>query len=150
MKIYIAGSFTTERERKSLEHMIALVRAAHPHDELFVPMEHCVPFDHKNEDGTWYLSNPAWAQEVFHIDLNGLKNADRIIAMYTGHWSTTGTSWEIGYAYGAGIPITLYIPEWAKEENVSLMVLNAASSWMDEEGKTNFITSEWLSKFNQK
>lgn len=150
MKIYIAGSFTTERERKSLEHMIALVRAAHPNDELFVPMEHCVPFDHKNEDGTWHLSNPAWAQEVFYIDLNGLKNADRIIAMYTGHWSTTGTSWEIGYAFSANIPITLYIPEWAKEENVSLMVLNSASGWMDETGIFHPITFDWLNQFNQK
>lgn len=150
MIIYIAGSFTTERERKSLEHMLELVKVEHHNDLLFIPMEQKVSRDAKKEDGSWKLSNPAWAQEVFQLDRNGLTDADRIIAMYTGHWSTTGTSWEIGYAYGKGIPITLYIPEWAKEENVSLMVLNSASSWMDEQGHVHPITFEWLNQFNQK
>lgn len=149
-KIYIAGCFTHERERKSLEHMIEIVRAKFPECELFVPMEHSVEGDFKKEDGTWNLSNPAWGRAVFDMDLKGLKNANTMIAMYTGHFGTTGTSWEIGYAYCAGKRIILYIPDWAKEENVSLMVLNSASSWMDEEGNVFPITHSWLKTFNQK
>ena len=150
MKIYIAGSFTAERERKSLEHMIALVREKYPTAELYIPMEHKVEGDYQKEDGTWYLSNPAWAQCVFYMDIEGIQDCDEIIAMYTGHFGTTGTSWEIGYAYGLGIPVTLYIPEWAKEENASLMVLNSAYAYLDEDGNKHGVNKNWLEQFNQK
>jgi nucleoside 2-deoxyribosyltransferase len=150
MKIYIAGSFTSEKSRKSLNHMIELVRKHYPNCELFVPMEHKVEGDFQKPDGTWNLSNPAWGRAVFDMDLKGLIESDIVIAMYTGHFGTTGTSWEIGYAYCAGKRIILYIPDWAKEENVSLMVLNSASSWMDEEGNIFPITHSWLKTFNQK
>ncbi len=150
MKIYIAGSFATEHERTTLEHMIELARSKYPIDGFFVPMEHCVPFDHKNEDGTWYLTNPAWAQEVFNTDITAMRNADHVIAMYTGHRSTTGTAWELGFAYAIGIPITLYIPAWAKKNDFSLMVLNSASNWMDEKGEVHPVSFDWLNQFNQK
>lgn len=149
-KIYIAGSFIAERERKSLEHMIELVRKRHPNSELYIPMEHKVDGDYQKPDGTWVLSNPAWAQCVFFMDIEGIQDADKVIAMYTGHFGTTGTSWEIGYAYGIGKPITLYIPEWAKEENASLMVLNSTFSYLDEEGNEHGINKSWLEQFNQK
>lgn len=150
-RIYIAGSFTAERERKSLEHMISLVRKTKPDAEMFIPMEHKIEDDYQNPDGTWHLSNPAWAKRVFEMDVNeGLTQCDRVIAMYTGHHGTTGTAWELGCAYWLGLPITLYIPEWAKENNTSLMVLNSAKYWMDEYGNEFPITFSWLKQFNQK
>lgn len=108
MKIYIAGSFATEQDRATLEHMVALVRFKNPNAELFVPMDHKI-------DGAWRMSNPAWANEVFCADRNAMQNTSIVFAMYTGHRSTTGTAWELGYAYALGLPIVLYIPDWAKD-----------------------------------
>ena len=143
MKIYIAGSFATEQDRTTLEHMIALVRFKNPNAEIFVPMEHKI-------DGAWRMSNPAWAKEVFKTDRVAMEDSTCVIATYTGHRSTTGTAWELGYAYATGLPITLYIPEWAKDRDFSMMVLNSASSWMVEDGEIHPITFDWLNQFNQK
>lgn len=143
MKIYIAGSFATEHERKSLEHMIELARTKYPIDGFFIPMEHKV-------ENAWSMTNPAWAQEVFNTDLTAMSRSDHVIAMYTGHRSTTGTAWELGFAHALGIPITLYIPAWAKKNDFSLMVLNAASNYMDDTGEVHPVSFNWLNQFNQK
>lgn len=148
--IYIAGSFTTEQTRKALDQMIALVRKAFPNDNLYIPMEYKVEEDYQNPDGSWHLSNSDWARKVFEADRNAIVSCDMMIAMYTGHIGTTGTSWELGFAYGSGIPIVLYIPEWVEKNNCSLMVLNGAGQYMDSKGKIHKIDSNWLEKFNQK
>lgn len=150
MKIYIAGSFSNELLRSSILKMIRLARKNHPSAELFIPMEHKIEDDFQKEDGTWNLSNPDWANRVFKMDVENLMNSDVVFAMYTGHYGTTGTSWEIGFAYAQEIPIVLYIPDWTRESNFSLMVLNCAKKYMDENGNIKKITDKWLEQFNQK
>jgi len=150
MKIYIAGSFSDQYLRGSLLKMIRLARKNHPSAELFIPMEYKIEEDFQKEDGTWNLSNPDWANRVFKMDVENLINSDMMFAMYTGHYGTTGTSWEIGFAYAQGIPIVLYIPDWSKESNFSLMVLNCAKKYIDENGNIKKITTKWLEQFNQK
>lgn len=155
-KIYVAGSFANEQSRKSLAHMIEIVKKkfAYPisqgNVELFIPMEHKIEGDFQNPDGTWNLTNPEWARRVYAMDMHAIDECDLIIAMYTGHYSTTGTAFEIGYALAKGKKIAIYVPEWAKENNASLMILNSAHMYMTEDGIIRKMNDKFLEQFNQK
>ena len=149
-KVYIAGTFSTEESRKSLLEMIAIVKKAHPEFNLYVPMEFKVKDDYQKPDGTWHLSNEVWAKKVFDNDIKELSKSTMVIAMYSGHLSTTGTSWEIGYAYAKGLPIIAYIPECAKNQNMSLMIMNSLDGYMNDDGDIIMNTNELLNKYNQK
>ena len=113
-------------------------------------MEHKIEGDFQKPDGTWNLSNPEWARRVYAMDTNAIDNCNVMVALYTGHFGTTGTAFEIGYAKAKKIPVILYIPEWAKENNVSLMIFNSAHRYMDEQGRFRRMTEQFLNQFNQK
>jgi nucleoside deoxyribosyltransferase len=151
LNIYIAGSFTNEQSRKSLERMIEILKNKYKSSvEFFIPMEHKIEGDFQKSDGTWNLSNPEWARRVYAMDTNAIDNCNVMVALYTGHFGTTGTAFEIGYAKAKKIPVILYIPEWAKENNVSLMIFNSAHRYMDEQGRFRRMTEKFLNQFNQK
>lgn len=149
MRIYIAGPFSHPEEKESLQHMIELVKKRYPDANFYIPMEFKVPGDFQKEDGTWYLSNHEWAKKVYESDIKHLDTASMVIALYVGHYCSSGTIWEVGYAKGKGIPVIAYIPEWVKGD-VSLMVMNGFSKYLGEDGNIYSITEEFLSKFNQK
>jgi nucleoside 2-deoxyribosyltransferase len=143
MKIYIAGPFFNENERMSLTDMINKVRFGFPDSELFIPMEHEIP-------GGMEMSNPVWAKKVFDMDVQAIKDSDMVIAMYTGHYSDTGTVWEMGFAKALGKPVIGYIPSWAQTEDVSLMVMNCFDGYMDVNGNITTFSEEILKHYNQK
>ena len=149
--IYIAGTFSSSEDRKSLTELINLVRHKYPEADVFVPMEHKVEGDYQLPDGSWFLPNEVWAHHVFTMDLDAINKADIVFAMYTGHKSTTGTSWEMGYAYAAGKPIIGYIPSWAEEHNMSLMIINSLSGYVNKDGNIVWdVDEEFRKKYNQK
>ena len=117
MKIYIAGPFFTKEECRELEAMIRYVRELYPNSELFIPKEHFIP------DGET-MPNDVWAKKVFEMDVQELDDADLVFALYLGHYSDTGTAWEIGYAYAKEIPILLYCPK--TNSDVSIMPFQSA------------------------
>lgn len=148
MKIYVAGPFFDEKETYELGHMITLIRSMFAENvELFIPMEHKIP-------GGWDLPNSIWAKKVFDMDVQAIDGSDMIIAMYTGHYSDTGTVWEMGYAHCKGIPVIGYIPDWAKTEDMSLMVLNCFDGVLINHPlhgpSIETLSSETLKKYNQK
>ena len=149
MRIYIAGPFSHQKEREALQHMIELVRKRYPDANLYIPMEYKVPEDFQKLDGTWNLPNHQWAQKVYESDIKHLDTASMVIALYVGHYCSSGTVWEMGYAKGKGIPVIAYIPEWVKGD-MSLMVMNGFDKYLGEDGNIHPITEEFLSKFNQK
>ena len=120
------------------------------HTELFIPMEHKIDGDFQKEDGSWNLSNPEWSRRVYAMDTKAIDECDIMYAMYTGHFGTTGTAFEVGYAKARGKQIVLYIPEWAKENNVSLMIFNSTPAYLTEDGSVRLFTDEYLNQFNQK
>ena len=136
-KIYIAGPFAEPHHREALLHMIDIVKKEYAADdlELYIPMEYKVSGDYQNPDGTWHLPNHEWAQDVFWADRIHIEEADIVIALYDGRKGTTGTAWELGYAYGKNIPVIGYIPEYAKKEPMSLMVINSFSGFLQEDGR---------------
>ncbi len=119
MKIYIAGPFFNEKEVTYLKDMIFHVKKSYPTASLFIPMEHKI-------DNDWALDNDKWSKAVFDMDVKALDEADMVFALYLGHYSDTGTAWEIGYAYAKNIPINLYIPEdLVGKEDMSIMPMNS-------------------------
>ena len=149
-RIYIAGPFSTEQERESLKKMISLVRQNFPYAKLYIPMEFKVPGEFQKPDGSWNLENYDWARQVYLNDLKHIEEATKMFAMYTGRNATTGTAWEIGYACAYGIDTYLYIPEWAKEKDMSLMIINSALGWMDEFGVIRYVNEDFFKMFKQK
>ena len=59
MKIYIAGPFSTERERESLKHMIELVKSRYPGYSLYIPMsiKFLAIFKNLMEHGIYLMMN---------------------------------------------------------------------------------------------
>ena len=129
--------------------MISLVKKRYPDARLYIPMEYKVPEDFQKLDGTWNLPNNMWAQKVFLHDKEELDKADLVFALYVGHYCSSGTVWEIGYACGKGIPVIAYIPDWIQGD-VSLMVMNGFNKKIEEDGTIIPISEDYLLQFNQK
>lgn len=118
IKIYVAGPFFTIKERSILDRVISFLKTEFKNSELFIPMEHFIP------DGET-MNNNEWAKAVYQMDISALEQADLVIACYLGHYSDTGTAFEIGYAIAKGIKTFLYIPDGVID--VSIMPIQACS-----------------------
>ena len=93
MKIYLASSLSHECRPDMYE---ALKRLRDNGHEVYGPVEHTI----KN---AWDYSNKEWGRLVFEEDIRAINAADCIVAISYGRTKTTsGCSWEIGYAYGIG------------------------------------------------
>lgn len=125
-KIYVAGPFFKPGERERLEK----IRKLFNEDSFFEDYDLFFPMDHFIKDGenmpTW-----EWAQAVFDMDTKVLENSDIVVAVYDKHYSDSGTAWELGYAYGLGIPVVLLCTD-LKSDN-SLMPMCAATRIYDFE-----------------
>ncbi len=83
MKIYFAGPLFTTAERAWNADVAAAVRVAG--HEVFLPQE--------QEPGRD-------AAGIFATDVGGLDWADGLVAIMDGPDPDSGTSWEVGYAFG--------------------------------------------------
>jgi len=90
MKIYFAGPLFSAAERNWNAALAAKLRAAG--HEVYLPQE--------NEPGKS-------APEIFAVDVEGIGWADCLVAIMDGPDPDSGTAWEVGYAYGKGMPIVL-------------------------------------------
>ena len=125
IKVYIAGPFFREGERERIEAL----RKFFDEDEFFYSdYEFFYPMDHVIPDGA-VMPNEEWAKAVFEMDVTALENADMVIAIYDKHYSDSGTAWELGYAYGLGIPVILLCTDLNADN--SLMPICAATKIYD-------------------
>ncbi len=90
MKLYFAGPLFTTPERDWNADVVAALRAAG--HEIFLPQE--------QEPGKD-------AAGIFAVDVGGIDWADGLVAIMDGPDPDSGTSWEVGYAYGNRKPIVL-------------------------------------------
>jgi len=113
-KIYLAGPFFNEKERKIIEEIAKILRTKY---EVFVPMEHFIAGGEKME-------NHKWGKAVFDIDVKGIDGADFAVIIDHGFTSDAGTAWEAGYIYASKKPA--YIVSVAEGQNPvhSIMMLN--------------------------
>lgn len=149
MNIYIAGPFSHENERQALQEMILIIKSRFSTDDIYVPMEYKVPGDFQKLDGTWNLENHEWAKQVFKSDIEHLNRATIVFALYTGHYCSSGSIWEIGYACGKDIPVVAYIPDWVKGD-MSLMVMNGFKGRLLKDGTIIPFTVDEFKKYNLK
>lgn len=133
-KCYIAGPFFKDGERERIEKLREFLN----NDPYFNDFEFFYPMEHFIENGE-LMSNWDWAEAVFNMDVNALTNSDIIIAIYDRHYSDSGTAWELGLAYGLGIPIFLLCTDLNSDN--SIMPLVAADEIYDF---NKFINGEYF------
>lgn len=76
MKIYLASPFFNEKERGVYQAVITTLRKKGY--DLFVPAEHEIT-------NAWELSNQAWGEAVFGIDVTAINKCDVVIALNWGY-----------------------------------------------------------------
>ena len=116
MKIYLASPFFNEEERGVYQAVITTLRKKGY--DLFVPAEHEIT-------NAWELSNQAWGEAVFGVDVLAINKCDVVIALNWGMYSDSGTAWELGYAFALGKKtINVYV---LNNNTYSLMMTNGAN-----------------------
>lgn len=116
MKIYLASPFFNEEERGVYQAVITTLRKKGY--DLFVPAEHEI-------SNAWELSNQAWGEAVFGVDVLAINKCDVVIALNWGMYSDSGTAWELGYAFALGKKtINVYV---LNNNTYSLMMTNGAN-----------------------
>ena len=91
MRIYFAGPLFTQAER-AWNASIAAALGAEGHS-VFLP-----------QDEIGQLDDLA-AGSIFRVDVEGVRNADAVVAVLDGADPDSGTSFECGLAFAMGIPI---------------------------------------------
>lgn len=98
MKIYLASPLFTEYEKIHVSDYASYLRKQG--HEVYVPMEHQI-------ENAWSMLNAVWAKKVFVTDVEEIKKCDKVICLYYGLYSDSGTAWECGFAYGINKPVEL-------------------------------------------
>ncbi len=101
MKLYFAGPLFTAAERDWNNEVVGALRGRG--HEIFLPQE--------NEPGKD-------AAGIFAADVGGLDWADAVVAVMDGPDPDSGTSWEVGYAFGK-MPIVLVRTDFRVEAGTS-------------------------------
>lgn len=114
MKIYLASPLFTEFEKMHVADYASYLRKQG--NDVYVPMEHQI-------ENAWSMPNHVWARAVFTEDVEQIQECDKVVCLYYGLYSDSGTAWECGYAYGIGKPVELVD---LSGREVSLMVVNGA------------------------
>lgn len=91
MRLYFAGPLFTQAEREWNERLAnALAAAGH---NVFLPQKEIQALEHLD------------ANTIFHVDVDGVRSADALVAILDGADADSGTCFECGIAYALGIPI---------------------------------------------
>ena len=123
MKIYIASPLFTPEEKQVINQVAGVL---HRHGfETYLPMEHGVP-------DAWFYTNAVWAKKMFDLDVRAIDECDAVLCIYYGMNSDSGTSWEVGYAYGIGKTVVIYHAYDTEVEIGSLMICNGSAHNVDK------------------
>ena len=112
LRLYVAASLSDDKRPFMYNTVERLRELGH---NVYAPIEHVV-------ENAWDWPNTEWGLQVFRNDVNAIKDADFVIALTWGRLDTSsGTTWEQGFAYGIGKKVILV----EMDGNVqSLMVAN--------------------------
>ena len=95
MKVYLASPFFNDKELEILSQIEEILESKGL--IVFKPKDN--QFDNLEKG-----SNP-WSLATFNNDKKFIDWSDIVVAVYHGAYSDSGTSWEIGYAYGTQKPV---------------------------------------------
>ena len=113
MKIYLASPFFDDMDRANALEATRILR--NKGLEVYLPLEHKI-------DNAWGYSNPEWGKLVFEADKQAVDECDVLVCLSYGRFSSAGTNWEVGYAYG--IKKKIVVVEMPKVVLMSLMTMN--------------------------
>ncbi len=122
MRLYVAGPLFTQAERAWNEALaVALKGAGH---DVFLPQDEVKAITSLHAD------------EIFRIDVDGVRSAEAVVAIMDGADPDSGTAFECGLAYAMGIPIVAVRTDFRaggdalpgqKLATINLMLAQAAS-----------------------
>lgn len=115
MKIYLASPFFDEVERANVIEATKILRDKGL--EVYLPLEHKI-------ENAWDYPNHEWGLLVFEADKKAVNECDVLVCLSYGRFSSAGTNFEIGYAYGLGKKVI--IVEMPKVTLMSLMTMNSS------------------------
>lgn len=136
MKIYLAGPFFNNQERKNINKAKQILR--NKGLAVFVPMEHKLENDH-------LMPNDVWGKKVFEMDRDAIFDCDIIVALYYGLYSDSGTAWEIGF--GNCLNKKIVIVHTGEQVEKSLMVVNGSNLNISSIEQLNCIDFENLQDY---
>ena len=121
MKVYLASPLFTEYEKDNVREWAKRLREEG--HEVYVPMEHQI-------ENAWDMPNNEWGYKVFQEDIKAIDEAEKMIVLYYGLYSDSGTAWEQGYAYAKGKQVQVINMGCAE---ASLMAVNGQTCYDDIE-----------------
>lgn len=84
------------------------------------------------EDHPELATDIEWQEETFLTDINGIENADVVVAMTVPDHGDTGMAQEVGFAYGIHKPVILVVPDELlkadSKDAINLMVAKCATA----------------------
>ena len=120
MKSYLASPFggKDSKHRKDAEKVAQILRETD--NEVYCPWKYQVP-------NAWDYPNTEWGLMVFTNDVQAIDDCNIMVALSYGKYETSsGTNWEIGYAYAKGKQVI--VVEMEDPQVMSLMVSNGCYS----------------------
>lgn len=120
-RIYLAAPFFSDGQNDRVNEVVSLLRANKTiaEDGIFIPSEH----QHENlEFGSF-----KWQVATFNSDVRQVRKADAVVAILDFQFEETkenepdsGTVFEIGAAFQAGVPVVLVQFDESKKLNLML------------------------------
>jgi nucleoside 2-deoxyribosyltransferase len=123
MHLYLAGPLFTQAERAWNSALAASLQAAG--HSVFLPQNEVQKLCGRTADA------------IFHLDLDGVRSADAVVAVLDGADADSGTCFECGVAFALGIPIVAVRSDFRgggdalpgqKLATVNLMLAQAAAA----------------------
>ena len=127
-KIYLASPMDEQYRKDIYQAYDILTKEGF---EVYLPMAHEIL-------NAWDYPNNEWGLMVFTNDVEAIKNANAVVLLSYGRYSTAGANWEAGFAYGLGT--TVIVVEMT-EEPMSLMVANGR--WATVKGLKGLEEYNW-------
>lgn len=114
MKIYFAGPLFTQSERVWNRALADRIGELDTDLDIFLPQQ--VTIDGKFND-------PAKYGHLFRKLKKAIDDSDAMVAVLDGADSDSGTCWEVGYAFGKGVPIIGVRTDFRKNDDKGLNVM---------------------------
>lgn len=122
MNIYLAGPLFSGAERQFNASLAAAVRQRAPELHILLPQERAEGF----------MGRPDQNAAIFKDCIDGVREADAVVAILDGSDVDSGTAVELGYACALGKPVLGIRTDFrgSEERGVNIMVAFACTSYV--------------------
>jgi len=124
-RIYLAGPLFSRAEQEYNQNLAAKLKDRY--FDVFLPQE--IGDTDENRDSYEH-------ETIFSRNIQAICDADIILALIEGADADSGTSWEMGYAWGIGKSVVAFRTDFrmvGRHEHVNLMLEQSAEIARDEE-----------------